>query len=626
MVDADTRQHTEQWLSSKLQDWSPKDAAREVVQLAFSDNPMRSLFWATLREADIDGSSSPERRTKPSSSAKRGLKIFTHGFGHYFHAPSAVPRSEPSVANVVVSKVLPSSHTVVPAADVFLQQSVSDAKGIDFSEKLMNVSTRTSDDTVSTSGGGCCLPKRTPAAKRSTAQVYHCLFCETSFSHKSGRGNCKRHMRDVHVAPNVWHCTCGRQFATDSDYQQHMLERPSPKCRFGANLAESMGCSMKSPLQRKVYACEFTGACFGPEQPKPLSLYLEHLVKLSETEKVSRAPGRKHTKLRAMLGHPGLLEVVRETSALHFGNPEAWVLVRWYDNDVIRKAITDLELGVVEFVPRSDERARRAKIRDYLTPLFEAGRLPGASSASQAPPTKSTGSAEVRYERMSDHDQIGDYSLPTASNAQAQHIRTREANDVGSTEYMPAMPPNTPQPLLPDPRGKRPRSHESGSIVSSHRPVGPGALAADRSRIMPQGLSTADELGPAYGLPLRQQDQQSSLSGHQAQPAPQAPCRLAQPWLTPSQGFENVPWMPEHQGSHLATQPVNLRPDQNLLPKLHFFADDLMSIPAGDYHASNAQVMPENSPYGTYWPEDEQHVSGPNAPLSTAQPAYGTFF
>jgi len=174
---------------------------------------------------------------------------------------------------------------------------------------------------------------------------------------------CKRHLEDQHVSPKMYKCEkCAEIFALKAKAKEHVKA-----CGKGVFFYVVI-----KQEEKRIYACEFTGALF-PSMPR----YLDHLLNLSE--KIGDRPtGDLHRKLYALLDQPPMRPFVTEISSRILWSRDAWRSVQW-STASLTKAIEKLEYAIVhddgtlECSKHLTNHQRTEDVQTYLYSLLCAG-------------------------------------------------------------------------------------------------------------------------------------------------------------------------------------------------------------------------------------------------------------
>ncbi|KAK0855687.1 hypothetical protein LTS02_010959 [Friedmanniomyces endolithicus] len=211
-----------------------------------------------------------------------------------------------------------------------------------------------SDERGSTQGAGPVSTSLLAKRKAATSAIYNCIFCCTDYTTK---GTCKRHLEEIHVAKRYFRCLeCSQRFATAPEARKHCQS-----CGGGL-----VGYKTEIPEEHKLYSSEFVPyEVFSTQQG-----YVNHLLDLSIATRKARPTRSEHRKLRNLLKQPFCETVLRLLSQRLFKSDEGWQHVRW-EHERVRKAVHELEHGILDPEVGSDDRLRLHRVGTFLGALFD---------------------------------------------------------------------------------------------------------------------------------------------------------------------------------------------------------------------------------------------------------------
>ncbi|KAK5110868.1 hypothetical protein LTR85_000706 [Meristemomyces frigidus] len=334
------------------------------------------------------------------------------------------------------------------------------------------------------------------------------------------------------------------------------------------------------------------------------SAYVDYLTCLAEIEPAKRPIISQHRKLRAILGQRGVQGPLQQMRTRYFHSADAWNRVEWHDaeRNTMVNAIAQLELGVVDFVPGSNEEARQSNMRDFLGPLFQAGRLPGPLIPPHASHVDLAGDAHAQSQPSIGHFSGNGRDLRVLA-AHDRAMRSQAPAIGGSLVQMdlPALPPNTPQPLTLSAKGKRPRSYYSGAIASDRRPLSPGVNTGTSQQ---QGFGARSEEISA-GV---QEQPHAMQPGHEISTAAlvqfgHEPMAQVHPPATPwaQEDWSNRSFLLDEDINYMEQQMHQMQ-GHEALSDLNFY--DVTSTPGTDQRCDKIQWSRDNAFHG--YPGDQQ--------------------
>ncbi|KAK5114684.1 hypothetical protein LTR62_002257 [Meristemomyces frigidus] len=385
-------------LTAIIQGYTPADAARRIIELATTthENPVKELFRANDTSSNAQ---TGDGRVADTSSHR-------HKFSLRFSRKDKVK----AVCDAPLSEKPSGNYHNVFQADVKPSTS-RDSEPAKQNSRREGIAPNAATQFFKGKGS-------------SSSGHYNCVFCHTDYTTK---GTCKRHIEEIHVAKRYFRCVfCRREFATAPEARKHCQS-----CGAGV-----LGWTVETPEGHKIYSSEFeTHRVFSTQQA-----YIVHLLELSALPMDGRSVRSWHRKLRNLLEQPQCIQAVQALSVRLFNSPDAWCNVRW-EHERVRKAVKELEMGILDLELNSHDLPRLHRLDDFLHDLF--------------------------------HDRVLNTTV-SADSPVHENITEDEKTELKLEEDEKPHPiEEEPPPQQPEPTPKRPLSLESAAALPNRIPPGP---------------------------------------------------------------------------------------------------------------------------------------------------------